>query len=148
MSPSCPEQRKRAAHAPARMVHATRPNVTASGDSYRVKVPSHRSYARITGLILGRSGRPFPMFPRVGLGFPVLCGDIVGSTMGSTVDSDLQSGRGRFETLQPRCSPPRTTRAFHGMSSTMAMLEIPWPIATQAPPGEPIATVATPTPHV
>jgi hypothetical protein len=60
-------------------------------------VPSHRANDRITGLILGRSGRPFPRFPRVDLCFPVLCGDIVGSTMGSTVDRDPQSGQGRFE---------------------------------------------------
>src|SRR5215472_1936140 len=66
-------------------------------DLYRVKVPSNRANDRITGLILGRNGRPFPSFPRVDLCFPVLCGDIVGSTMGSTVDRDLQSGRGRSE---------------------------------------------------
>lgn len=66
---------------------------------YRVKVPSHRANARITSLILGRSGRLFTRFPRVDLCFPVLSGDIMGSTMGSTVARDLQSGRGRFETL-------------------------------------------------
>jgi hypothetical protein len=70
-------------------------------DLYCVKVPSHRANHRITGLILGRIGRSSPQFPRVDLCFPVLCGDIVGSTMGSTVDRDLQSGRGRFETLSP-----------------------------------------------
>ena len=45
-----------------------------------------------------------------------------------------------------RRSPPRTTRDFHGMSSTTAIPQIPWPMATQAPSGEPIATVATPVP--
>ena len=47
-----------------------------------------------------------------------------------------------------RRSPPRTTRDFHGMSSTTAIPQIPWPMATQAPSGEPIATVATPVPKV
>jgi hypothetical protein len=32
------------------------------------------------------------------------------------------------------------------MSSTTAVPQIPWPMATQAPSGEPIATVATPVP--
>ena len=45
-----------------------------------------------------------------------------------------------------RRSPPRTTRDFHGMSSTAAIPQIPCPMATQAPSGEPIATVATPVP--
>jgi hypothetical protein len=72
-----------------------------SSDLYRVKVTSHRANDLITGLILGRSGRAFPRFPRVDLCFPALCGDIVGSTMGSTVDRHLQSGRGRLETLRP-----------------------------------------------
>ena len=60
---------------------------------HRVKVPSNRANDRITGLILGRNGRPSPRFARVDRCFPVLCGDIVGSTMGSTVDRDLQSGQ-------------------------------------------------------
>ena len=45
-----------------------------------------------------------------------------------------------------RRSPPRATRDFHGMSSTTAIPQIPWPTATQAPSGEPIAIVATPVP--
>src|SRR5215472_4578661 len=45
-----------------------------------------------------------------------------------------------------RRSPPRTTRDFHGISRTTAIPQIPWPMATQAPSGEPIATVATPVP--
>jgi hypothetical protein len=73
-------------------------------DLYRVKVPGHRANDRITGLILGRSGRPFPRFPRVDLCFPVLCGDIVGSTMGSTVDHDLQSAR---EDSRPSAPAPK-----------------------------------------
>jgi len=32
------------------------------------------------------------------------------------------------------------------MSRTTAIPQIPWPMATQAPSGEPIATVATPVP--
>jgi hypothetical protein len=45
-----------------------------------------------------------------------------------------------------RRSPPHTTRDFRGMSSTTANPQIPWPMAAQAPSGEPIATVATPVP--
>ena len=68
-----------------------------SSDHYRVEVPSHRANDRITGLILGRSGRRSPGIPRACPWFPALCGDTVGSTMGSTVDRDLQSRRERFE---------------------------------------------------
>jgi hypothetical protein len=32
------------------------------------------------------------------------------------------------------------------MSSTTAIPQIPWPMATQAPSGEPTATVTTPVP--
>jgi hypothetical protein len=64
-----------------------------AADLYRVKVPSNRANDRITGLILGRNGRLPPGFPALTAVSPVLCGDIVGST----VDRDLQSGRGRFE---------------------------------------------------
>jgi len=56
---------------------------------------------RITALILGRSGRRFSGFPRVDLCCPALCGDTVGSAMGSIVDRDLRSRRGRFETISP-----------------------------------------------
>ena len=45
-----------------------------------------------------------------------------------------------------RRSPPRTTRDFHGMSSTTAIPQIPCPMATQDSFGEPIAIAATPVP--
>ena len=65
-------------------------------------------------------------------------------------DEGEQRQRGQQQRQPParrtRRSPPRTTRDFHGMSSTTASPQIPCPMATQAPSGEPIATVATPVP--
>src|SRR5215510_4411071 len=66
-------------------------------DLYCVKVPSHRANDRITGLILGPSGRPFPRFPALTSVSPSPVGTLWGQPWGQPWTRDLQSGRGEFE---------------------------------------------------
>ena len=64
------------------------------------------------------------------------------------ISASAASSRDSHRLSRARRSPARATRDFHGMSSTTAIPQIPCPMATQDPFGEPIAIAATPVPNV
>src|ERR671936_431266 len=61
---------------------------------------------------------------------------VTGTRTGSDVDSHRDGGR--------RSNPRRTTRLFHGTSSTSATAATPCATTTQRPRGDPVATAPAP----